>query len=399
MVVTNRYARKLVWAICFAIFCAMLVGVHSLLSQSKNRVVMYCNGKKYEVISFSDLFLFLIMTVFAAIRLNVGSDYYNYYMTFNKVNKDMKFTKEIAENFGGYRWLSYIIKQFTDYEYAIFLVVAIILYFYLFHLMKGEVEERSAALLCYMFLGFFANSLNIIKQCIAMMFVFCFYNSLRNKNYFKCCMFGFLAYLFHFTALVPMVVIIGLNIIKIKPTKKLYYLSIAGGLFLFLFLPQLIKIMVAFLPSASGYAIYVGWRRNNQIRLVLAVAGMSAIYTFILGYIVKYKDVIKKKNKDRYFEITLLIIGLCINIASIRIWVVQRIALYFYQFIILILPTMFEGLPSNKRKRMKQILYAAMFVYMIFSGIFLGENEYYSYNTIFSGDEPIYDVEFNKAFN
>ena len=79
-------------------------------------------------------------------------------------------------------------------------------------------------------------------------------------------------------------------------------------------------------------------------------------------------------------------------------WVVQRIALYFYQFIILILPTMFQGMDNEKRKWMKQNVFLVMFIYLIFSGIFFGENEYYSYNTIFSGERPIYDADYNKMF-
>lgn len=120
------------------------------------------------------------------------------------------------------------------------------------------------------------------------------------------------------------------------------------------------------------------------------------MHGILIYYILKYKDKIKKQDERRYREIIFLIIGLAINILSIRQWIINRIAVYFYQFIILILPTMFSSLEFENKKRLKIILYIIMFIYMIFISIFLGENEYFSYNTIFSGDQPISDVIYNQ---
>lgn len=399
MLITNKYARKLVWGIGFAFFCATLAGIYTIMSQKRNKVVINFRGSKKELFSLSDFVTFFIMTFWASIRLNVGSDFYNYYLRFNYIKKEMSFIKDIANSFDGYRWLSYIIKQFTAYEYAIFVVIAICLYWFLFHLMKDEVEDRSAAFICYLFLGFFANSLNILKQCIAMMFVMCFYKTMNQKHFIKCVIFAFLAFLFHYSAIFALITISIFRMIKIHPSKKLFFTSIIVGILLAILLPQLIRLIIQFFPSASGYKVYVNWRRNNQIRLIIAVIGMSLMYIFLLMYLIKNKERIRITNESRYWEISLLIIGLCINIASIRIWIVQRIALYFYQFIILILPTMFQGMKSKQRKMAKQIIYLVMFVYLIFSGIFFGENEYYSYNTVFSGDAPIYDADFNRRFN
>ncbi|WP_153056368.1 EpsG family protein, partial [Streptococcus suis] len=97
----------------------------------------------------------------------------------------------------------------------------------------------------------------------------------------------------------------------------------------------------------------------------------------LIYYVLKYKDKIKKQDERRYREIIFLIIGLAINILSIRQWIINRIAVYFYQFIILILPTMFSSLEVENKKRLKILLYIIMFIYMIFISIFLGENEYF----------------------
>lgn len=398
MLITNKYIRKLVWGIGFALFCAMLAGIYSGFTKQKNRVIIRTKNKKYELISIPDTLMFTIMTFLAAIRLNVGSDYYNYYKRFNNVRKDLSFLTDIIPSFDGYRILSYIVKQFTDNEYAIFGVVAILLYWFFFRLIKKEVKDKAAAFICYLYLGFYANSLNILKQCIAMMFVMCFYKMLREKYFIKSIIFAFFAILFHYSAIFALIIIGILTIMEIKPSYRFLFIGIVAGLLFALFLPQVIRLLITFIPSASGYEVYIDWRRNNQIRMVLAMVGMCFIYTFLLVVIMKNRNLIRKENEMRYYEIVFLIIGLCINIASIRIWVVQRISLYFYQFIILILPTMFQGMEPETRKRTKRLIYIMMFIYLMFSGMFLGENEYYSYNTIFSGDRPIYDADFNKMF-
>lgn len=399
MLITNKYLRKLVWGIGFALFCALLSGIYSSSAKNRRSVIVRYRGVKKELFFLPNLMMFLVMTVFAGIRLNVGSDFYNYYMRFNNIHKEMSFMDDILITFDGYKWLSYLIKQFTDYEYAIFTVIAVMLYGFLFRLIKDEVKDHAAAFTCYLFLGFFANSLNILKQCIAMMFVMCFYKMLREKKMVKCATFAVLAVLFHYSAVFALAIIGVFTVIKIKPSRKLFFIAIVSGVFMVLVLPQIISLIIKFIPSASGYAVYINWRRNGQIRLVLAVVGMSLMYAILLWVIIKNKNIIKEQNETRYLEILFLIIGLCINIASIRIWVVQRMALYFYQFIILILPTMFQGMKSDKKRRIKQVLYLVMFMYLIFSGIFLGENEYYSYNTVFSGDKPMYDADFNRLLH
>ena len=398
MLISDNNLRKLIWAISFAMFCLFVSSLYKILLKQRNRITIRINGEKREVFSLADLTIFLIITFLASIRLNVGSDYYNYYVKFNSINTDCISIKDLIISFDGFGLLSYIVKIFTNFEYAIFSVIAIFSYGFLFLLLRNEVKDKSTAFTCYMFMGFFANSLNIMKQYIAMIFVMCFYKNLLKKKYVNAACFAVVAVVFHYSALLAILVIGPVTLLKIVPSRKFVSCSIAIGIMFAIFLPQIVGVIIKLIPSASGYGVYVNWRRNSQLRLIIAVAGMSVIYAFLLFWILKYKDRIKAVNETRFYEISFLAIGLCINIASIRIWVVQRVALYFYQFIILVVPTLFQSLKFKTRKRVKQIILLAMFMYLIFMGIFLGENEYYSYNTIFSGDQPIYDAEYNKMF-
>lgn len=396
----NSYVRKLVWGLGFAVFCFAIGRLYKYLLCKKNKVVINSRFGKYSLFSLADACIFLILTVLAAIRLNTGSDYYNYYIRFNAISGSPQDIKKYFLKMDGYSLLSCIIKHFTDNKYAIFGVIAVILYGYLFFVINKESEDKAMSLVCYLYLGFFANSLNILKQCIAMVFVLCFYRAMKDKRFGRAILFAVLAVVFHYSVIFILGCILCLTVVKVEPSERLLRFSVISGVCAALFLPTIVTIFIRIIPSASGYLVYVDWRRNNQIRLVIAVLGMSLMYFILCSYLVKNREVIKKVSEARYFEIVLLIIGLCINIASVRIWIVQRISVYFYQFIILILPAMFKGLELEGKNvaRIKRNIMIMMFVYLIFCGIFLGENEYYSYHTIFSGGEPIYDVDYNKMF-
>ncbi|WP_105106706.1 EpsG family protein [Streptococcus suis] len=392
----DRYLHMFSWGVLYATFSLCLVSLYRTLQNSET--VLYLsrnNGKKKPLLHSSDAIIYLIMTIVSAIRLNTGSDFYNYYTYFDQILiRYNSFEEVFFQSQSGYFALSYIIKQITDYQYAIFAVIAVFSYAYLFYLIRSEVEDTTSALLTYMFLGYYAYSNNILKQYIAMNFVMATYLALSRRKYFKTILFAVGAMLFHYSSVLVLVILFFAS--RFKPTFNKYYLAIVGGLVVALNLNTLFAIFFKLIPSASGYEIYVNWRRSDQIRLVLAVLGMAIMHGILIYYILKYKDKIKKQDERRYREIIFLIIGLAINILSIRQWIINRIAVYFYQFIILILPTMFSSLEVENKKRLKIVLYIIMFIYMIFISIFLGENEYFSYNTIFSGDQPISDVIYNQ---
>lgn len=396
---TNRYIHMLSWGLLYGFFSLFIVLVYYTLDSKKLRVkVKLSSSIDNKIASFplSDAVIYLIIASVSAFRLNTGSDYYNYYMYYNNIKSVYSSPKEIISNSQfGYFLLSWIIKSITDNEYAIFIVIAFFSYFCLFRILRKEkIKDMSCALLCYMFLGFYACSNNILKQYIAMIFLMCAYLSFINKLYIRAIIYSLICVSFHYSSIFILFII--LIVRNIKPTFYKYTLSIVGGITTGLMLNTALRLLTTFVPSAQGYSKYIDWRRNNQFRLVAAVFAMFLVYAVLIFFIIKHKNSIKQENQNRYNEIILLIVGLGINAIALRLWIISRIAIYFYQFIILILPTMFSVINNKSKKiNLKLFLYTIMFLYMIFSSIFLGENEYFSYNTIFSGDHVLSDIEYN----
>lgn len=390
----NRYLHMLSWGLLYSVFSSVVVTLYKYMFAREKVICFTVQNRRKVVVSYADLVIYLVITTISAIRLNTGSDFYNYYIYFNQVRERYSSIREILlQSQSGYWILSYLVKMFTDYEYAIFVVIAVLSYAYLFRLIRNEVDDLPCALTCYFFLGFYAYSNNMLKQYIAMAFVMSAHLNYNKKKFLKCAFCCLGAFCFHYSAGLVLALMILIRNIKVSMSR--YRLSIILGVVGAVTLNYIFVIFFRLIPSASGYEKYINWRRTGQFRLVAAVAGMSLIYAILIYVITKHKDKIKMVSEQRYREIIFLIAGLCINILSIRQWIIFRIATYFYQFIILILPTMFVGMDYHMKKKLKIFLYSVMFLYMIFSSVFLGENEYFSYNTVFSGAKPMSDVQYN----
>ncbi|WP_392364489.1 hypothetical protein, partial [Streptococcus suis] len=101
--------------------------------------------------------------------------------------------------------------------------------------------------------------------------------------YFKTILFAVGAMLFHYSSVLVLVILFFAS--RFKPTFNKYYLAIVGGLVVALNLNTLFAIFFKLIPSASGYEIYVNWRRSDQIRLVLAVLGMAIMHGILIYYV------------------------------------------------------------------------------------------------------------------
>lgn len=395
----ERLIHMASWGIEYAIFSFIIIRLYRVLLRSeKGRVTLKLGSLYFNGIQLSDFVIFLVLTVIAAIRCNVGSDYYNYYIYFNTVLNKYNSIKDIFADsiFYGYNALSYIVKQFSENEYIIFAVVAIIAYAALFKMIRDESDDYEVSLACFLYLGFYANSLNIIKQYISMTFLLLAYFSLKNKHIVRCIIFSCIAITFHYSALIVIAIYILIN--KIEPIKILGQSIWLFGAAIGIFLPNILNVLLNIVSSASGYSKYLSWSRNTQIRLQLAVIGSCILYSVLCFLIMSKKNEIRKFNEIRYKEITFLLVGLLINIVGIRMWVIARISFYFYMFAIFLVPTYLNVLGEENRKKTKTYLYILLFVYSVFISIFLGENEYYSYSTIFS-TQPMTIPRYNQLYD
>ncbi len=353
-------------------------------------VIISCLSIKDKKVSA--IIITVLLVLVASVRINVGTDFYNYYIKFNTIHYSFNSYLEIINNGVdiGYNILNYFIQSIVDFEFAIFFVVSILIYPYTISFIRKNCIDFKLGIICYILLGFYLISLNIMKQSIAMTLILLFYSLLKDRKYIKSIIILFIASLMHTTAL-----FVGLLIILsrfIKPSKVVLYLGVIIGFGISTFLEEIVYFFSKFLPFLNDYLYYFDESRSVLLgdRSISFMIYIMVIFGFfIIHYLFKYKDFIKEKSIFSYQDINLIIFAVIITVMSINFWPLNRLAFYFYQFLILLIPILLEKFNKDGKFVFKIILYLYMALFLIFNG----ENEYRDYDTIIGYDREVKTVE------
>ncbi len=176
--------------------------------------------KKTKKIQSIDIIMIAILIIISGIRCNVGSDYYTYYTAYNNWLVNVDNIQDVIQSnsqFGLYV-LGFMLKSMTDFPYALFWLVACIIYPCMIIYMRKTTEKPSVAFMCFMLLGFFAISNNILKQSMAMLIMIYAYESFIKNKKIKFVIATLLASTFHTTAIIVAILMVLTR--KIKPSYK-----------------------------------------------------------------------------------------------------------------------------------------------------------------------------------
>lgn len=347
--------------------------------------------KKTKKIQIIDIVMIVLLIVISGIRCNFGSDTYNYYRQY--VTIDI-FYEGFWEAFNssyqsGFISLCYIIYQITHFDFAIFWVVAIIIYPTVIIYIRKKAQKPSLAFAMYMLMGFFVISNNILKQNIAMIILMIAYFSfLKKKKYMRYALLVFIASKFHATAIIGgILLIIGT---RINPTYKNLKIFIILGVIGALLYNVVVPIAIQNISILSRYESYIDMDRSitTIIRGTLNTVSYVIMYTILAVTLIKNKDRIKEVEGQNSLideQISFLFIAIMFSIISISNQTINRIGLYFYQFIIFMLPSLFYiKYDSEKKKKYMTLLIILILGWFLFNNIIGAENRYYDYSTYFT---------------
>ena len=245
----------------------------------------------------------------------------------------------------GYILLNKIIIFFTDSDFVFKLVISSIIitsYFYFFYKYSENVY-----LSFYIFyaLGYYAQSMVIIRQCIALS-VLLF--SLKYINEHKLINFSFivlLACLFHKSAIV---FLISYPLCNIKCTKKNIIILLCVTVILFIALQNLLPFMIkTFYPFYMN--LIVTGEGFNYFMLLFAI--------FILGMLCIQKKEIMESNKP---IIAIYFVGMIIQLFAFNFSLLNRLALYFQFYMMIFIPLFINNC------KYKKVLLIIMLIFLMF---------------------------------
>lgn len=337
--------------------------------------VFAVNFRKY--IGKHKLLYYIVVLFFpvliATIRVDVGTDYQNYYWAFEMINDGVIVNYEML-----FLWLNRISSfLFHDYHGLLF-VIALITYGSVLIALEKIQSDISVSIALWIFYCFyFSASLNVMRQLIAVAVLFLatiYLNNNQIRKYFVLIVIGTL---FHTSA------IIGLLFWPVKyMSRKDYKLTIIISCVASIFLIFLSGMVLRILPGfiISQYVQYINYRGMVEFNYILNILPTVAI---VLAPIIYYLVFSRRDNKYDFY-CCLGFFSLPVLILGYHFAFFQRIVYYFDISQLIVVPLIVKKCkPTNNRFLLKLLVCLFYAFYFWFSSIFRGSNGILPYTTIF----------------
>lgn len=347
---------------------------------------------KNILIILSILPLFLI----SALRYNVGTDYIKRY-TNDYLN--MAQGKDISNLEIGFKAINFICLIFTKEPYLLFTITSFIILALFFTTIFKESENKILSIIIFFLGGYFFGSLNLVRQYIAIGFLFVGYRFLlsndKKKMYIGFITCAILAFLMHSTSIVGFVLMF-LNKKMLANIKWVLSISI-----ILLILNENIMKVLEIIIEKTRFNVYLS---GNMARGEVSILNiLENLIVYIWMYSIYW---VKNKNNEEISKKAILLLNIqglstLITVAGVCHMQFSRIALYFYVFQILSIPYYISIIPFkriaekittkiNKNVDEKKVkIIANIVVVLAFMGMFTytnilnNDNEVLPYKTVF----------------
>ena len=255
--------------------------------------------------------------IIAAIRYDVGTDYLSRYtIDFENIrNGGMPYNQEI-----GFALFEKLCALISDDIIFLFIATSAIIIFAIYFLIYKNSKNPMLSIFIFFAGGFFFQSLNIVREYIAIAILILSYKYLLEDRYWIFFIFASLAFTIHVTSIV---FIIGVFM------KKKNYLNlrviILLGLFFIVFNPILNKALM-YIINITRFSAYKDLAFNrSEIRYLSLI--MNLIIYLLLYYLYKKKQ--SEINEDDRFYLNMQGIAILCVLMGAVFYPLFRLAYYF----------------------------------------------------------------------
>lgn len=270
------------------------------------------------------LFLsFLLIFLFSGFRYNIGTDY-PVYLSFTSGFYDI--LSENYMNFEPFNVVLILVGRYFNSDYFYFIFISFIICFYFYRGIVKLSDSYFVSFIGFLFFPlFFLESMNIVRQYAAVSLVFFSYHYLFNKKFVIYYLFIFLAVLFHYSAIIMIV----LPFLRLDNYSRflnlgLVFVSLVLGFFSILYLSQFTEI---------GKVSYYLENNSEGYFFFFIVLTLISSINFI------FYDRIAKSSSKGNFYLTIYNLGYCAFLFFYQIPVFAgRLSLYFVSILVLIFP-------------------------------------------------------------
>ena len=223
--------------------------------------------------------------------------------------------------------------QVNNYIY-IFAISAIIIYnTILFRIIK---DSKCIPISLFLFFagGFFFQSLNIMRQYIAISIIFFSYDYLLSKKYIKWALCSIVAFLFHSSSLVCLVMLFMIKKVRIKPIMIIIFALVS-----IIFKEQLYAVFVNVISLTRFTSYLESTFATGSMRWLYFIVNLLLYIYMYMIYITKGYDDDKKAN----FYINIQGLAVLFVISSALFEIFFRLIFFFSIFTTLSIPYFTEN--------------------------------------------------------
>ncbi|MBE5805381.1 MAG: EpsG family protein [Clostridiales bacterium] len=327
---------------------------------------LFIKNRKFK--NFYEKFLIFLLIIVAGIRI-VGTDFMSYKFYYLNIDSDVCKRLDVGCKF--IMNISYFI--FKENYAGFFMLSSAITLICIYNTLKKEKKNVMFSIILFVLLGFYANSFNIMKQCISLAITFWSIRYLNNKTPIKYCMCIFIAACIHQTSIIMLPFY---WISKKKITKKSFIKISVISIILLLFFDKFFNIFT----SIEQYKMYntydIGIDAGIGTYLNIMFFG-----TLQLLCVLRYKNLIKINDKNKQY-INIMIFSIPFLLVSIKNVLFFRMSLYFLIYLIMVLPDLFDGMERKCKYLVAFILLIVCITYYFMNIYYFGG--LYPYKSIFS---------------
>lgn len=303
---------------CFWLFAIAQLELHNILGKRGQKSCLFIS-------------LFILTTLAGMREIEPATDTWNYVLRFHEIGG---FFAPSAASFDdiGFVLLVKIAKLFSD-DASFFLWIYALFEAALLWFVANKFTQKPNIFIFFFFLLYYLSLFHIIiRQGVASLLLVIFVFSFLEKQYFRAILYGFLAFLFHKTAIIFMFAL-GPTKILAKNKYRILLIAISTGLFFLIFS---VKDILYYFTFFASYR-YLDYAQNQ---LTLNYEGYAALSIAILGFLFLLR---KRIDAGNDFIFLLVLIGTIMQLALMPLGpFVERIAEYWLIFLPILFANVFS---------------------------------------------------------
>jgi len=333
--------------------------------------------KLSQILNFVFQYRLITITAFVLISTlraySVGIDAVIYFDNFQQLKAKSFSSLFVNMQFEfGYTFLCFILAKIgCAFRFVLFLASLFISFCFYKFICKFSTNNFMSFIL-YVCLGLFAQSLNIIRQLIALGFVLLSITYLFDKKIIKSIVLTLCASMFHITAILTLIFIL---IKYLKPTKQLVafmILSVFVGVTVFPYLMKLIE----WLTPIDYYSLYFVEEKHKFIYSSGILENLYTVALWVIFIVLfalrKYLTNLNERESKLYdFFLLIYIFVPLIRLAGFMLHaqsLLNRLSVWFFFSLIILIPLFIHGL--NLKKKWMNIATCGVYIialgYMIY---------------------------------